>query len=97
MLFSILLSSLLFITKEPEVIKTIDIKPEDVSPSTIGKVMIEFVIDKQGRVDEVNVIDAFDLKIVPMLEKAVRAMEFTPALQNGRPVRVRFRLPIEFK
>ena len=97
MLLNIMLSSLLFITKEPEVIKPIEIKPEDVSPSQIGLAIVEFVIDEQGRVGEVLIIDTFDLKIIPLLEEAVRAMEFEPGLQNGIPVEVRYRLPIEFK
>ena len=97
MLLNILLSSLLFITKEPEVIKPIEIKPDDVSPSQIGLAIVEFVIDKSGEVGEVNVIDTFDLKIIPLLEEAVRRMEFKPGMQNGVPVEVRYRLPIEFK
>ena len=97
MLLNILLSSLLFITKEPEVIKPIEIKPDDVNPSQIGLAIVEFVIDEQGRVGEVLIIDTFDLKIIPLLDQAVRRMEFEPGLQNGVPVEVRYRLPIEFK
>ncbi len=62
-----------------------------------GKVIVQFVIDKQG-----NVIDPFIVRGIGggCDEEAIRAVKeanFKPGMQRGRPVQVRYTLPITFK
>lgn len=63
-----------------------------------GKVFVQFVINKEGKVTDVQVIRGVD----PSLDKeAVRVIQSMPAWkpgkQRGKPVKVSFQLPINFK
>ena len=65
--------------------------------SFVGNVLVEFTVDKQGKVTEPNIVDTFNIKLNETIIDKVMCLEFKPALQNGRPVRVRYKLPILFK
>jgi len=63
-----------------------------------GKVFVQFVIGKDGKVTDVQVIRGVD----PSLDKeAIRVIQNMPAWkpgkQRGKPVKVSFQLPINFK
>ena len=63
-----------------------------------GTVHLTFIVEKDGSVSNVTVIQGDD----PLLdEEAVRAIsaspKWTPGLQRGQPVRVRFSIPLNFK
>jgi len=63
-----------------------------------GKVFVQFVINKEGKVTDVQVIRGVD----PYLDKeAVRVVSdmpaWTPGKQRGKTVKVSFQLPINFK
>ncbi len=62
-----------------------------------GKVRLQVKIEADGRVSDIEVVSAdppgvFDEAAV----KAFRAARFVPAEKNGRPVRVRVLIPVEF-
>lgn len=63
-----------------------------------GKVLSEFTVDEQGKVTDIKIVKSphpfFDkevMKVVKMLP------DFTPGMQQGRPVKVRLSLPFTFK
>ena len=88
------------VTKEPSIITNFWLDTEEVRHTveeSRGKVNVEFTIDERGKVGEVNVVDTFDIRLNHIVRKAVREMKFSPAFQNGRPVRVRYSLPIVVK
>lgn len=63
-----------------------------------GRVTVRFIVEKDGSISNVRPI----LSVHPLLNKeAVRVVEsmpkWTPGKQNGKPVRVRFNLPVMFK
>lgn len=63
-----------------------------------GRVAVRFIVEKDGSISNVKPI----LSVHPLLNKeAVRVVKsmpkWTPGKQNGKPVRVRFNLPIMFK
>lgn len=63
-----------------------------------GRVTVRFIVEKDGSISDVKPI----LSVHPLLNKeAVRVVEsmpkWTPGKQNGKPVRVRFNVPIMFK
>lgn len=63
-----------------------------------GKVYIEFIVEKDGTVKDVKLRRG----VSPGLdEEALRAVEampmWTPGKMNGKPVRVRFTIPVDFK
>lgn len=63
-----------------------------------GRVAVRFIVEKDGSISDVKPI----LSVHPLLNKeAVRVVEsmpkWTPGKQNGKPVRVRYNLPVMFK
>ena len=88
------------VTKEPSIITNFWLDTEEVRHTveeSRGKVLVNFEIDEKGKVGKVNVVDTFDIRLNHIVRKAVREMRFSPAFQNGRPVRVRYSLPIVVK
>ena len=99
-------------TAEPDVFDVAEVQPELVGgPAAIrpvypelarragveGTVVVQFVVDEQGRVvDPVVVRSPNDLLSDAALD-AVRKVEFTPGQQRGRPVKVRFAVPVTFR
>ena len=63
-----------------------------------GRVIVQFVVEKDGSITDVQVIKAIN----PYLDKeAVRVVstmpKWSPGKQRGKPVRVRFTLPVTFR
>jgi periplasmic protein TonB len=72
--------------------------PEEAITNKIrGTVFLTFIVEKDGSVSSVTVIKG----VHPMLDdEAVRAIsespKWSPGLQRGQPVRVRFQIPLSF-
>lgn len=63
-----------------------------------GKVIVQFVVDKTGKVGEVKIVRSVDKDLDHEAIRVCQALpKFTPGRQNGRPVSVWFTLPIQFK
>ena len=60
-------------------------------------VIVEFEINERGKVENPVIRKSFELSISDAIIDKVMMLKFKPALQNGRPVRVRYKLPILFK
>ena len=74
------------------------IKPFNLSYSDlVGKVIVQFIIDKRGEVIKPEIVDSFNIVFNDVILDKVRQMKFTPPLQNGEPVEVRYKLPIAFR
>jgi len=58
---------------------------------------VEFVVDTRGKVVRPNIVDTFNIKLNETIIDRVMAIKFKPALQNGKPVEVKYLLPIVFK
>ena len=63
-----------------------------------GRVAVSFIVEKDGSISDVKPI----LSVHPLLNKeAVRVVEsmpkWSPGKQNGKPVRVRFNIPVMFQ
>ena len=63
-----------------------------------GRVAVSFIVEKDGSISDVKPV----LSVHPLLNKeAVRVVKsmpkWTPGKQNGKPVRVRFNVPVMFK
>lgn len=63
-----------------------------------GRVAVRFIVEKDGSISDVKPV----LSVHPLLNKeAVRVVKsmpkWTPGKQNGKPVRVRFNVPVMFK
>ena len=62
-----------------------------------GSVLVQFVIDEDGKVVHPEIIDTFNIFLNSAIIDKVMAIRFEPAKQNGKPVRVTYNLPILFK
>ena len=63
-----------------------------------GRVMISFVIEKDGSVSNAKVIRGIDESLDNEALRVVNAMpNWKPGMQDGQPVRARFNIPISFK
>lgn len=62
-----------------------------------GRVFIEFVVNKDGTIEQVKVLRGVSKEIDREARRVVRSMpKWAPAESNGEPVRARCRIPINF-
>ena len=62
-----------------------------------GRVVLQFIIDEQGQVTDPVVIRGIGGGCDEAALRAIQRVEFTPGRQRGRPVKVRYSLPIVFR
>lgn len=63
-----------------------------------GKVYIQFVIERDGSITDVNTVRGLSCGLNNVAEKAVKNMpNWTPGEQRGKKVRVKYTLPVYFK
>ena len=62
-----------------------------------GKVLVSFIIDKEGNVSQAEIVDSFDVELNDVVLDKVRQIKYEPATQNGRAVEVKYQLPILFQ
>lgn len=63
-----------------------------------GRVMVSFVVERDGSVSDVKVIRGVDPSLDKEAIRVVKAMpKWKPGMQTGKPVRARFNLPVTFK
>lgn len=92
------------VEKQPELVgglgnlqKTI-VYPEIARKAGIeGRVFVEFVVDERGRVLNPRVIRGIGGGCDEAALAAVAKAKFKPGMQRGRPVKVKYSLPIVFK
>ena len=63
-----------------------------------GKVIVQFVVGKDGKVGEVKVVRSVDRELDNEAVRVCKLLpKFTPGRQNGQPVSVWYTLPVQFK
>ena len=63
-----------------------------------GRVLIQFVVNKDGSIVDPKVLRSVDPSLDKEAMRVVTAMpKWTPGKQRGKPVRVRFTLPVTFR
>jgi len=62
-----------------------------------GKVIVQFVINKKGEVENPKVIRGIGGGCDKEALRVVKTAQFTPGMQYGKPVHVQFTLPITFQ
>ncbi|MTI88497.1 MAG: energy transducer TonB [Balneolaceae bacterium] len=62
-----------------------------------GRVILQFTVTKKGDVEDVVVLHGFNELCEQEAIRAVKATKFKPGKQRGRPVIVRFQIPITFR
>ena len=73
--------------------------PEDAEKQKVeGRVIANFVVETDGSISDVKIFK----QVFPSLDReAIRVLEampkWTPGKQNGKPVRVKYTVPVNFK
>ena len=63
-----------------------------------GRVVVQFIVDKTGKVGDVKVVRSVNDELDAEAVRVVKSMpDFTPGRQDGKPVSVWYTLPISFK
>ena len=63
-----------------------------------GRVVVQFVIDKNGDIGEVKVVRSIDEELDAEAVRVIKSLpKFTPGRQNGEAVSVWYTLPVSFK
>ena len=63
-----------------------------------GRVIVSFIIETDGTLDEIKTMRSPDPLLTKEAERVVALMpKWKPAMQNGKPVRSRFTLPVMFR
>ena len=60
-------------------------------------VIVEFEISETGKEENARKAEQYNINLSETIIDKVLQLQFKPALQNGRPVRIRYKLPIVFK
>ena len=86
-------------SRPPEQIVPFELTYEDVKEicEVMGQILVSFIVDESGKVVDAEILNTFDMDLIPIVLDKVVQMEFTPAIQNGYPIRVKYNLPIVFK
>ena len=74
-----------------------DIREDIVTVLPDRTLIVDFDITEDGSVENARIVEDVNLDLSKTVISKVMALEFKPATQNGRPVRVRYKLPIVFK
>ena len=62
-----------------------------------GHVVVQFVVDKKGKIGEVKVLRSVDKDLDKEAVRVVKSLpKFTPGRQNGKAVSVWYTLPVTF-
>lgn len=61
-----------------------------------GRVLLRFVVDTKGRVQDAEVVKSSDAAFDRPALEAIRAWRFSPAIQDGKPVKTMVQVPLEF-
>lgn len=72
--------------------------PIDGCPTSLqGRVFLQFIVDKEGNVQEPSVVRSLSESCDAEALRAVRNLTFEPGLQRGQRVNVKMSLPVMFK
>ena len=64
----------------------------------MGKVYVQFVIDKTGKVTDVVAVRGVDKSLDKEAVRVIKAMpSWKPGIKDGEPVKVKYTIPINFK
>ena len=63
-----------------------------------GRVILQFIVDKKGRLSDVKVAKSVEPSLDAEAVRVVKAMpRWNPGMQNGKAVKVRYTLPVTFR
>ena len=77
--------------------RNVEYPPEARKNRIQGRVVVSFVVNKQGRAQDLKVEKGLGYGCDRAAVEAVQEASFEPATKNGQPVNFKFALPITFR
>ena len=72
--------------------------PKAAAKGIQGTVMLGFVVEKDGTINEIELIQGIDLELNAEAIRVLKKLKtWIPAYRDGKPVRVAYTLPFNFK
>ena len=72
--------------------------PKAIDDQIEGRVVLQFIVDKQGKITDIQVLRGITPELNQAAIDVVRALpDWNPGMQDGEPVNVKYTLPIVFK
>ena len=65
--------------------------------NTEGNIVCEFIINKEGNVIDPKIVQTFAPEYNEIILRKISKTKYRPALQNGKPVPVKYLLPIQIQ
>ncbi len=63
-----------------------------------GRVVIEFMVEMDGSIKQTNVMQSPDLRLSDEVTRVVkRSPKWSPATKDGKPVRIKYIIPVDFR
>ncbi len=62
-----------------------------------GRVFLQFVVDENGQASDIEIMRDIGSGCGEAAAEAIKKVSFTPGMQNGSAVKVRFSLPVTFR
>lgn len=63
-----------------------------------GRVIVQFVVNRNGNLSDISIVQSVSPSLDAEARRVIKSMpKWKPGTQNGKPVRVRFTLPLVFK
>ena len=74
------------------------IYPKGLTPKPKGTIILSFVIEKDGRSDDVRVVSSVNRFLDAEAVRVIKSMpKWKPGIQKGQPVRVMYNIPLTMK
>ena len=83
--------------KEPFVLTYNDIREDILKTTPQGRITVDFFINERGEVEDPIIRDTFNIDLNDIVLDKLRLSSYYPAIQNGKPIKVKYTLPILFK
>ena len=83
--------------KEPFVLTYYDIREDILKTTPQGRITVDFFINERGEVEDPIIRDTFNIDLNDIVLDKLRLSSYYPAIQNGKPIKVKYTLPILFK
>ncbi len=81
-----------------DIVATIDYPKAAKENNIQGKVVVEYIVETDGKVKEARIIESASRELDKEAIRVIFSLgRFYPGFNDGKPVRVYYKLPIEFK
>jgi len=75
----------------------IDYPEKALQKGIAGEQELEFTVEPDGQVTDMEVVESLHPPCDSAAVEGVRSVQFVPATQDGTPISIRLRLPVEFR